>query len=194
MMLKIHNSPVFLCKNEKMHNFFAIAISLHIALFAFLLFQKNDTFQPVSFGVQFSVNSSRSQKEVVKQKKAEIIATNSKAKHGVEKNENTQDESDKASSSNSDDSAMVEYVIGSKDNPPPHYPEIAKENAMEGVSKICVTIGADGLVKFANICGSSGHGVLDRSALNAIKGWKFHITESGKELYNVSVKINFILK
>ena len=193
-MVKIHESPFFLCKNEKMCNFFAIAISLHIALLALLLFHKSDTFQPVSFGVQFSVNSSRSQKEVVKQKKGEVIATSSKNTHGVEKKEKTQDESDKTSSSNSDDSAMVEYVIGSKDNPPPHYPEIAKENAMEGVSKICATLGADGFVKFANVCGSSGHGVLDRSALEAIKGWKFHIKESGKEFYNVSVKINFVLK
>lgn len=192
-----YQSPFFTYKTEKLHRFFVIAILVHFAIFALFLFEKTDEIEPLSFGVQFSVASAmQSKKQIVNEKQEKVIATKNQSNHSVskEKVHEKTNENSTENDANSDDSSAVEYIIGSTQNPAPKYPAIAKRNEWEGVSKICVQIGADGIVKNANVCQKSGYKILDNSALETIKTWKFHIKNSGKQIYNTSVKINFTLK
>lgn len=58
-------------------------------------------------------------------------------------------------------------------NPRPHYPRIARSRGQEGRVLIRVSVRGDGRVGSAKVAKSSGHGVLDRAALKAVKRWRF---------------------
>lgn len=58
-------------------------------------------------------------------------------------------------------------------NPSPLYPADAVRRGIEGVVTLRVTIGANGLVKSVEIARSSGHRILDNSALDAVRNWEF---------------------
>lgn len=59
------------------------------------------------------------------------------------------------------------------ENPPPGYPEIARQQGYEGVVLIGAEILVNGRVGEAVIRKSSGYAVLDQSAIRAVKTWKF---------------------
>lgn len=59
------------------------------------------------------------------------------------------------------------------ENTPPIYPSVARRRGYEGVVLISAKILADGSVGELGIKRSSGHNILDRSALKAVKKWKF---------------------
>lgn len=190
----------------KNHNFLIIAIIIHIAIFASFLFEKKDSFEPISFGVQFSINSqfkpvvptpeTIEEKAITTTGESKIAHTNSNENHEKPQSKTTEaNENQETSTANAqDDSSAVQYTIGSSENPAPNYPAIAKRNEWQGVSQICATVDSTGAVKSATTCGSSGYDVLDASAVQAVSGWKFKIKQTGKELYNVRIKINFILE
>lgn len=55
----------------------------------------------------------------------------------------------------------------------PPYPEEARAQRMEGVVMLLVSVDAAGRVLSAQLSQSSGHDVLDRAALAAIRTWRF---------------------
>jgi protein TonB len=80
-------------------------------------------------------------------------------------------------------------------NTPPAYPEIARRSGWEGRAIIRVEVSADGRPLSTSIARSSGYGVLDQSALRAVKSWRFQPrTVSGiPTTGTVEVPVNFSL-
>lgn len=80
-------------------------------------------------------------------------------------------------------------------NTPPSYPEIARRNGWEGRVLVRVEVSAEGRPISTSIAKSSGYGVLDQSALRAVKSWLFQprtvagIPTAG----SVEVPVNFAL-
>ncbi len=60
-----------------------------------------------------------------------------------------------------------------KENPPPGYPALARQQGYEGVVLVAAEILADGSVGKTLISKSSGYAILDQSAVRAVRGWKF---------------------
>jgi periplasmic protein TonB len=58
-------------------------------------------------------------------------------------------------------------------NPKPPYPEVAKRRGWEGRTVLRVQVAADGSCSSAEVQQSSGHDILDESALKTVKTWKF---------------------
>ncbi|MFH2011418.1 MAG: energy transducer TonB [Pseudomonadota bacterium] len=70
-------------------------------------------------------------------------------------------------------------------NPKPLYPTIAIKKKMEGVVLLRVEVLTDGGVGKIEVYKSSGHKILDESALEAVKNWKFLPAKSN----GVSIKV-----
>jgi len=62
-------------------------------------------------------------------------------------------------------------------NAPPRYPRAARRRGLEGRVVVEATIDPAGRVVAANVQESSGYGLLDRAALDAIKRWRFEPAE-----------------
>jgi|GEM_PF-4398673 TonB family protein len=58
-------------------------------------------------------------------------------------------------------------------NPPPEYPELAKQMHQEGLVMLAVDVDRDGIPIKVDILKSSGFHLLDQAALNAVRHWKF---------------------
>lgn len=71
------------------------------------------------------------------------------------------------------ESAIVEAVPSYSSNPLPEYPYLARQRHWEGVVWLLVDVAADGSVDDLHIEQSSGYKILDRSALRAVKRWRF---------------------
>jgi len=83
-----------------------------------------------------------------------------------------------------------------RENTPPAYPSIARMRGYEGMVLLTAEIFTDGGVGNLKVKKSSGYEVLDRSAVKAVKTWKFEPgTKSGKPVSMwVDVPVKFILK
>ena len=80
-------------------------------------------------------------------------------------------------------------------NPPPAYPEPSRLAHEEGVVVLLVVVGESGNPSKVRIQHSSGHGTLDQSALQAVRGWKFQpATLAGMSVAtSVSIPVRFEL-
>ena len=80
-------------------------------------------------------------------------------------------------------------------NTPPSYPEIARRNGWEGRVLVRVEVSAEGRPISTSIAKSSGYGVLDQSALRAVKSWRFqpHTVAGISTAGSVEVPVNFAL-
>jgi len=58
-------------------------------------------------------------------------------------------------------------------NPPPEYPELAKQMRQEGLVLLAVDVDRQGDPVKVEIKESSGHRLLDQAALKAVSHWKF---------------------
>lgn len=58
-------------------------------------------------------------------------------------------------------------------NPPPQYPPMARRRGLEGIVLLEVLVDISGGVANLKIFTSSGHHVLDRAALKAVRLWRF---------------------
>jgi protein TonB len=58
-------------------------------------------------------------------------------------------------------------------NPPPPYPEEARHLKQEGLVTIHVEVDAEGKVSSDSLAQSSGFPLLDDSALQTVRGWRF---------------------
>ena len=81
-------------------------------------------------------------------------------------------------------------------NPQPPYPRSAKRRGYEGAVVLSVLVLEDGLVGSIEVAESSGYKSLDKSALDAVKKWRFiPATEDDKPVpMTVQVPIRFTLK
>ncbi|NOU42206.1 MAG: energy transducer TonB [Methyloglobulus sp.] len=62
---------------------------------------------------------------------------------------------------------------GYLNNPKPNYPGIARSRHWEGLVLLRVYVTADGHCGNLNVARSSGHDVLDESAIAAVRNWRF---------------------
>ncbi|NOU21270.1 MAG: energy transducer TonB [Methyloglobulus sp.] len=65
--------------------------------------------------------------------------------------------------------AFVAYL----NNPKPNYPGIARSRHWEGTVLLRVYVTPDGHCGNLNVAHSSGHDVLDESAISAVRNWRF---------------------
>jgi len=83
-----------------------------------------------------------------------------------------------------------------RENVQPNYPEFARSKGYQGLVLLSAEVHADGHVGEVRISKSCGHSLLDRSALDAVRYWKF---EPGKRMgvpvnMWVDVPVRFVLK
>ncbi len=64
---------------------------------------------------------------------------------------------------------------------PPSYPRLARRRGWQGVVRLRVRVSPDGRVLDASVEQSSGYRVLDRAALEAVRGWRFRPAVRGGE-------------
>jgi periplasmic protein TonB len=58
-------------------------------------------------------------------------------------------------------------------NPPPEYPELARQMRQEGLVMLAVDVDREGMPIKVEILKSSGFRLLDQAALKAVRHWKF---------------------
>ena len=76
-----------------------------------------------------------------------------------------------------------------KVNPPPEYPRIARRRGLEGVVTIEARIDVNGRVTELRLLAGSGHKVLDKAALKAVRSWKFSPGTVGGRARSMWVKV-----
>ena len=81
-------------------------------------------------------------------------------------------------------------------NPEPIYPQIARENGMEGQTLLRVEILQDGRPGTIQVKKSCGHTILDEAAAEAVKTWRFTPAQDGLFAVRsiVDLPIRFTLK
>jgi protein TonB len=81
-------------------------------------------------------------------------------------------------------------------NPPPPYPRIARKRGFQGVVVLEVLVDTSGRPADLRVLSSSGHPILDRTAMAAVKHWVFEPGTRGEEKIKmwVRVPIRFQLK
>jgi periplasmic protein TonB len=83
-----------------------------------------------------------------------------------------------------------------RENAQPNYPDFARSKGYQGLVLLSAEVHSDGHVGEVKIRKSCGHSLLDRSALDAVRHWKF---EPGKRMgvpvnMWVDVPVRFVLK
>jgi periplasmic protein TonB len=68
-----------------------------------------------------------------------------------------------------------------KGNPDPSYPLAARQRGYEGRVLLRVAIQADGCVETVNVKTSSGHAMLDQTALATVQNWRFQPARRGDQ-------------
>jgi protein TonB len=82
------------------------------------------------------------------------------------------------------------------DNPKPLYPKEARKKGFQGEVVLKVEVLSNGLVGQVEVKKSSGHEILDRSALSAVRHWKFFPATRGENAISswVNIPIKFQLQ
>jgi protein TonB len=88
------------------------------------------------------------------------------------------------------------FQAGAPGNPLPDYPESARRWGYQGRVFLAVHVSADGRPLSVDVASSSGHSILDRSALEAVRRWRFRpaVGQAGNGVALVNVPIAFRLK
>jgi protein TonB len=68
-----------------------------------------------------------------------------------------------------------------KENHAPKYPLVARRRNYEGTVLLDVLVSKKGMVDSIRLAESSGHQVLDRAAVKAVRAWAFHPGKKGDE-------------
>jgi protein TonB len=100
----------------------------------------------------------------------------------------------KTTGDTSDSNTVIAYPLY-RENAPPAYPEIARVHGYEGIVLVSAEILPDGRVGNMKIRKSSGYAILDQSAIEAVKPWKFEPAKKSGNPFTVWVElpIKFIL-
>ena len=90
----------------------------------------------------------------------------------------------------------VSYTTGRSGNVPPEYPKRARRRGYEGRVVIRAIVTPMGTVNSTEMVQSSGHDILDRAAIRAVRRWRFQpATRDGKPVVGtIDVPISFWLK
>lgn len=77
----------------------------------------------------------------------------------------------------------------------PYYPKLARQNRWEGTVRVRARVTADGKVESVALEASSGHAMLDRSAVDGVQYWRFiPATRNGIPVAcDVSIPVSFKL-
>jgi len=86
------------------------------------------------------------------------------------------------------------YSSPSLNNPPTHYPRIAQMRQWEGTVKLEVQVLANGSAGEVRIVGSSGHEILDDSAIEQVKTWRFIPAHQGDKTVEDWVRVPITFK
>ena len=88
------------------------------------------------------------------------------------------------------------YKIGTKDNPHPKYPILARKRGWEGRAVLEVSVDKFGNVSDLSVFKSTGHKVLDNISVDTLKEWKFKpATNNGLPISDkLKIPIRFILQ
>ena len=79
-------------------------------------------------------------------------------------------------------------------NPRPEYPRLARQNRWEGIVHLRATISAQGEVDAVTVENSSGYQLLDASALNGVRRWRFVPARRGELQVPCEVRIPVAFK
>jgi protein TonB len=81
-------------------------------------------------------------------------------------------------------------------NSPPKYPPLAREKGYEGTVYLRALVERDGRVGNLLIDRSSGHEILDKAAVDSVRGWTFlPAQKDGKPVASwVLLPVKFVLK
>lgn len=74
-------------------------------------------------------------------------------------------------------------------NPPPVYPRVARRRNYQGTVLLDVRVTAEGTVAEVKVARSSGYSVLDRSALNSVRNWRFEPARRGSRPFETWVQV-----
>ena len=86
--------------------------------------------------------------------------------------------------------AVPEYAI----NPKPPYPRLAIRRGHEGTVILSVEVLPDGSAREVQLLESSGHTILDRSAVNAVRKWRFKPGTKGGRPVTTRVRIPVVFR
>lgn len=81
------------------------------------------------------------------------------------------------------------YHAAYLDNPPPVYPLAARRRGIEGTVVVRAQIQEDGHCLQANLSKSSGHEMLDKAAVAAVKSWRFIPAKQGTQTITAWVEV-----
>jgi protein TonB len=79
-------------------------------------------------------------------------------------------------------------------NPPPVYPLAARRRGHEGTVIVRVEIGSDGGCRQAALKQGSGHALLDRAAVDAVRKWRFVPAKRGDTALTAWVEVPITFK
>lgn len=181
-----------------------ISLSFHIALIVAALLAYN-SYQGKADAVGINIISSNQFSEICPDHKIKKKSRAKKINFFKSKSENflaevkKEEESDKNKNKVNDLGYTKEvYEIGSKQNPPPPYPRVAKLRNLQGKVEICIISDINGNVLNAEIHKTSGHYILDNSALKTVKNWRLDIKKESQDVaqnqyFRVIVPISFVI-
>ena len=88
------------------------------------------------------------------------------------------------------------YKLGSKKNPHPPYPMIARKEGWQGKLILNVFVNKNGKVKNVELLKSSGYKILDNVSLQTVKKWSFKPAQLGKRYVedNIKIPLRFVLE
>ena len=88
------------------------------------------------------------------------------------------------------------YKLGSKKNPHPPYPMIARKEGWQGKLILNVFVNKNGKVKNVELLKSSGYKILDNVSLQTVKTWSFKPAQLGKRYVedNIKIPLRFVLE
>lgn len=75
--------------------------------------------------------------------------------------------------------APPQFGVAYLNNPKPIYPSFAKRTGMQGTVILKVLVSREGMTLKVTIVQSSGHDILDKSAVDAVKQWRFVPARAG---------------
>lgn len=76
----------------------------------------------------------------------------------------------------------------------PEYPKKAIDKGQQGTVIVKALIGFDGQAKLVDVSDSSGHAILDNSAIKAVSKWEFMPNDKDDAEMWVQVPVKFIIK
>ncbi|MFZ0612965.1 MAG: energy transducer TonB [Desulfobacterales bacterium] len=81
--------------------------------------------------------------------------------------------------------AQPEY----RKNPPLEYPQRARTRGYQGTVVLEVLVDRHGKVSDIRVLSSSGHAILDSSAMNSVRNWSFEPGRKGQERVEMWVRV-----